>query len=201
MSDTYNDYDPQLGISPAEADRYDARMVERGMAEPGQRHPGLGLFYGQGVRSVYTENAARHLGEMPDGSFSRPEIAAEAWSVRDARKELSIAEQMQTDEHYVISDEAVDRARDSLADAQQRLAAAERGELTSAEHDPEHDWTAKVHPATLAAYHAAVGHSEYERDGAPYIYDGEVEHLSEQLDHEIAAYDGVELDEELGLEP
>lgn len=202
MSDTYNDHDPRLGTSPARADRYDARMVELGMAEPGQSRAGLARFYGGGVRSVYTENAVRHLGEMPDGSFSRPEIAAEVWSVREARTELSIAEQMQADEHYVISDEAVDAARDTLADAQRRLAAAELGELASAAPDPEHDWTAKVHPAALAAYHAAVGHDQYEQDGGdPSLHHDSVRYWDAELDREIAAYDGIELDEELELEP
>lgn len=200
MSD--NEYDPKLGTFPEQADRYDARMVELGMAEPGQHRPGMDRFYGAGVRSVYTQNAVRHLGEMPDGSFNRPEIASEAWSVRDARKELNIAEQMQADEHYVISDEAVETARDSLAHAQQQLAAAERGEAAPHTPDPEHDWTAKVHPATLAGYDAAAAHLEYEYDGgATYLYADLVESWREQINDEIAAHDGLELDDELGLEP
>lgn len=70
MPSTYDGYDRKLGITPGRADEYDRRMIELGMAEPGQDRPGTDRFYGEGVREVYRENAVRFLGEMPDGSFT-----------------------------------------------------------------------------------------------------------------------------------
>ncbi|GAA1106041.1 MULTISPECIES: hypothetical protein [Pseudonocardia] len=219
MSSTEEAYDRQLGTTPARADEYDRRMVELGMAESDQHRPGLDRFYGYGARHVYTENAVRYLGEMPDGSFETPHVAHEAWAVDEARKDLRIAtgelEQEQAaeadgslvrhnpDDDWSKERAAIDAAREALAAAEQRLAAAERGELTPATPDlAEPDWTTKVHPASLAAYHAAVGHLEYERDGgAPQLYEELVEDWEAQLNREIAEHDGIELEEEPGLEP
>lgn len=213
MSSTEEPYDRQLGTTPARADEYDRRMVELGMAESDQARPGLGRFYGYGARQVYTENAVRYLGEMPDDSFEPPHVAHEAWAVDEARMDLRIAtgelEQNQDleadgslvrhnpDDDWSKERAAIDAAREALA------AAAERGELTPATPDlAEPDWTTKVHPASLAAYHAAVGHLEYERDGGtPHLYEELVEDWEAQLNREIAEHDGIELEEEPGLDP
>lgn len=119
----------------AHDDTIDARLVELGMADPDEPHPGSGFYYGDIMAPEHYEaNAVCDLGLMPDGSFRAPAVGRAAAVLEDARHDLMAARDNRDDgddrslralDAICHAKVAVHRAEQAFAEAAQREAAGD----------------------------------------------------------------------------